>query len=220
MSTPLSRRQLLRGLGFISLAGLAGTACHRRGNTAASTSPDARLAPTLAVPDDDEAPPLVCEATHDNIEGPFFKAGAPRRDVLVDGRVPGVDMHLGGRVLGADCRPLAGATLDIWHADSAGDYDLSGWNLRGRVTTARDGAWNVLSIVPGRYLNGPRYRPRHVHIKLTAPGHRALTTQLYFPHDEYNHGDPWFDPSLLMKQDIGRDNPAFWGSFDLVLATS
>ncbi len=55
------------------------------------------------------------------------------------------------------------------------------------------------AIVPGRYLNGSRYRPAHVHVKLSAPGHPPLTTQLYFPEDPYNKGDPFIHRSLIMQ---------------------
>jgi protocatechuate 3,4-dioxygenase beta subunit len=121
-------------------------------------------------------------------------------------------------VLGADCRPLSGATLDVWQADARGDYDNTGWTLRGRLTSGAGGRWEVHSIVPGRYLNGPRYRPRHLHFKLTADGHRPLTTQLYFPGDPYNDGDAFFEPSLLLDADgPSRDTPGFWGRYDFVL---
>ena len=222
MTHPLSRRQLLRGLGLVSLAGLGCGRTRTATTPAADASPAAApLTPTLAIPDDDEPPPLACAPTADNIEGPFFKAGAPHRAQLADARTGGVAMYLAGRVLGADCRALAGATLDVWQADARGAYDLRGWNLRGRLTTDAHGAWSVSSILPGRYLNGSRYRPRHVHLKLTAPGHRALTTQLYFPGDEYNAGDPWFDPSLLIAADgPSRDTPGFWGRYDLILAAA
>lgn len=207
----LSRRHLLQSLGLTTLA-----ACTRR--TSAISDGGASFAPTVAIPDDEDPPPLVCEPTTDNIEGPFWKRGAPFRAQLSDASTRGIAMAIGGQVFGGDCRPLAGATLDVWHADAAGDYDNTGWKLRGRLTSGADGRWHVDSIVPGRYLNGSRYRPRHVHVKLAAPGHRALTTQLYFPGDPYNDGDPWFVPSLLLAQ-VGpnRDTPGFWARFDFVL---
>lgn len=219
----LSRRHLLHSLGLGSLATLV-AGCPRKpaaivdGGGGSGTG----FAPTVAIPDDDEPPPLpsrdVCEPTADNIEGPFWKPGSPFRAQLSDAKTKGITMSIGGQIFGADCRPLAGATLDLWHADGAGEYDNTGWRLRGRLTTDKDGRWHVDSVVPGHYLNGSRYRPRHVHAKLTAPGHRELTTQLYFPGDPYNDGDPWFVPSLVMAQ-VGpnRDTPGFWGRFDFVL---
>ena len=214
----LSRRHLLQSFGLATLA----AACTRKAAGVAvadgGSAAPATFAPTIAIPDDDGPPPLVCEPTADNLEGPFWKRGAPFRAQLADASTRGMLMAIGGQVFGHDCRPLAGATLDVWHADAAGDYDNTGWKLRGRLTSGDDGRWHVDSIVPGRYLNGARYRPRHVHVKLTAPGHRELTTQLYFPGDPYNDGDPWFVSSLVLAQ-VGpnRDTPGFWGRFDFVL---
>jgi protocatechuate 3,4-dioxygenase beta subunit len=218
----LSRRHLLRslGLGSLGAVGALATGCPRKPaaiSDAGSAAP-APFAPTVSIPDEDGPPPLVCEPTADNIEGPFWKPGSPFRAQLSDAKTRGITMAIGGQVMGGDCRPLAGATLDVWHADGAGEYDHTGWRLRGRLTTDASGRWHVDSVVPGNYLNGARYRPRHVHVKLAAPGHRELTTQLYFPGDPYNDGDPWFVPSLMLAQaGPSRDMPGFWGRFDFVL---
>lgn len=142
-----------------------------------------------------------CEETEDDIEGPFYTEGAP----IVDGALPGADgapgthITLGGVVRSAStCEPLAGATLDIWQADRDGAYDNAGFTFRGRVVTDADGRYAVRTIVPGNYLNGDQFRPAHIHVKVSAPDHGLLTTQLYFPDDPYNAIDPWFDERLLV----------------------
>jgi protocatechuate 3,4-dioxygenase beta subunit len=33
------------------------------------------------------------------------------------------------------------------------------------------------------------WRPAHIHVKVSAPGHEQLTAQLYFPGDEHNDDD-------------------------------
>jgi catechol 1,2-dioxygenase len=33
------------------------------------------------------------------------------------------------------------------------------------------------------------WRPAHLHLKVSAPGHQLVTTQLYFPGDEHNDDD-------------------------------
>ncbi|MCB9561641.1 MAG: dioxygenase [Kofleriaceae bacterium] len=202
---PLSRRALLRwGAGATLLA-----ACG--GGRRAVASADARL-PTPAVVDDDDhddlpaiaAAPACSAPTADNIEGPFFKAGAPHRAVLVADGDPGERLIVGGRVLSTDCAGLGDVELEIWQADARGDYDLDGYRYRGALRTAADGAWRVTTVVPGRYLNGSRYRPAHLHVKLRAAGHRPLTTQLYFAGDPYNDGDPFIVPSLIMPHRVER----------------
>ena len=147
----------------------------------------------------DTASPDACVPTEDDIEGPFYRAGAPERDDLVVPGDTGTPLRLSGRVRTADgCAPIAGAVVDVWHADPAGAYDnaSSAWRYRGRVTTSPDGAWQLRTLEPGRYLNGAQYRPSHVHLKVWVDGVERLTTQLYFPDDPYNALDPWYAPEL------------------------
>lgn len=206
----LSRRNVLRlGLG---LGSLVLPSCSRGSSVAA---PRDALAPTPHVDDGDDAPPESCVATADNIEGPFYKAGAPNRATLVAPRDPGERLVLTGTVRNTRCEPIAGAVLDIWHADARGDYDNDGWGLRGTLTTDALGRWRLDSIVPGRYLNGRRYRPSHVHFKLRAAEMRELTTQLYFAGDPYLEGDPFVVRSLVMPHRVER--AARRAAFDFVL---
>ncbi|MEJ7598807.1 MAG: hypothetical protein WKG01_12945 [Kofleriaceae bacterium] len=204
----LHRRQFL-GAGLGSLL----VACTGR----AASSPRDALAPTPQVPDDDAPLPVAsgCEPTADNIEGPFYKAGAPSRATLAGPGATGERLVLAGRVASTACAPLAGAVLDIWQADARGGYDNDGWGLRGTLTTDAQGRWQVKTIVPGRYLNGRRYRPMHVHVKLRARGYQELTTQLYFADDEYLEGDPFVVPSLVMPH--RREGGVRRARFDFVL---
>ena len=87
--------------------------------------------------------------------------------------------------------------------------------LRGKVRVDGEGAFTFRSVVPGRYLNGATYRPAHVHVKVSAPGHAPLTTQLYFPDDPYNAKDPFIDRSLIM--DVSRSVAAVSAHYDFVL---
>ena len=34
---------------------------------------------------------------------------------------------------------MQGAVLDIWQSNSSGDYDYTGFNLRGKIVTDKDG---------------------------------------------------------------------------------
>lgn len=204
MTTRFTRRALLRAA--LAAPALA-VACK---TTQARPLRDA----TPAVADDD--PPDCSSPTEDNIEGPFFKAGAPHRAVLADKDDQGTRLEVGGVVTDTNCRPLAGVELEIWHADASGAYDLRGYKFRGALTTNARGEWHVSTIVPGRYLNGDRYRPAHLHFKLHKKDIAPLTTQLYFPGDPYNEGDPFIKRSLIMQirdRSGGKD-----GRFDFVLA--
>lgn len=146
-----------------------------------------------------------CVLTAADIEGPFFRPGAPSRASM---GAATLDLH--GVVMDRRCQPIPGAQIELWQADAEGRYDLEGFRFRSRLETAADGRWSVRTIVPGRYLNGATYRPAHIHAKVHA-GDRHLTTQLYFPGDPFNENDPWFDASRLVQMDGGR------ARFDFVL---
>ncbi|MBX3128118.1 MAG: hypothetical protein KF718_15445 [Polyangiaceae bacterium] len=138
-----------------------------------------------------------CLVTDDNILGPFYKADAPFRTDLTDGKV-GDRLLLEGVVYGCDCvTPLAGAIVDVWQADAAGAYDNVGFVLRGRAQTDASGRYEFASILPGFYLNGAQYRPRHVHYRVSHPSSASLTTQLYFEGDPYIPIDPFVRQSLV-----------------------
>jgi protocatechuate 3,4-dioxygenase beta subunit len=208
MRSSISRRSFL-GLG-VGLGSLLVPAC------SAHAAPRKPLPPTPHVDDGDAtAPPSACTVTADNIEGPFYKPGAPSRAVLVTDRDRGERLVIAGSVRDTHCEPLAGVVLDIWHADARGAYDNDGWGHRGTLVTDARGRWQLKTIVPGRYLNGRRLRPMHVHVKARARGHAELTTQLYFADDEYLEGDPFVVSSLVMAHRRDRDGRR--AAFDFVL---
>ncbi len=158
-----------------------------------------------------EDPPASCEPTDDDIEGPFYRSNAPERDDLAVDGDEGVPLNLSGRVFGADgCTPIAGAVVDLWHADPDGAYDndSAAMKYRGRVTTDANGRWAFQTLEPGRYLNGAQYRPAHLHIKIWVGGVEKLTTQLYFPGDPFNATDNWYNPALEVVR-TGVDSASF-----------
>jgi catechol 1,2-dioxygenase len=182
-----------------------------------SARDDARLpAPTPHIDDHDDHHELAAatcgDATAANIEGPFYRAYAPRRAVLAGLDEPGERFVVSGVVRDQRCKPVRGAILDIWQADAKGGYDLKEFHLRGTLKTDDEGRYELHTIVPGHYLNGDRYRPAHIHVKVWTRGREPLTTQLYFAGDPYNDGDPFIVPSLIMQHSGGR------ARFDFTLA--
>lgn len=210
----LNRRELF-GLGSLLLAACAAPRDALAVTPSVDDGDDDDLPPAPATPEAGSAA-CVAAATADNIEGPFYKRGAPSRAVLVTPKDAGERLVVAGRVRSTSCAPIAGAILDVWHADARGGYDLDGFRFRGTLTADAQGRWQLRTIVPGRYLNGRRYRPAHVHVKLRAKGYQPLTTQLYFEGDPYNEGDPFLEPSLVMAHRVvDRVRQA---RFDFVLA--
>jgi protocatechuate 3,4-dioxygenase beta subunit len=181
------------------------------------------MADGAPAPEPMPGPTPECLETEDNILGPYWIDGAPERSDLTEPGLAGTRLQITGRVLGlgaATCTPLAGALLDVWQADDRGDtpadyWDESTWRLRGRLYTAADGGYDLRTIVPGRYLNGREFRPAHIHVRVSAPGHRLLTTQLYFEGDPYNQTDQFVEQSLIMKLTGAGDGRA--ARFDFVI---
>ncbi|MEW9049278.1 catechol 1,2-dioxygenase [Stutzerimonas stutzeri] len=143
------------------------------------------------------------------IEGPLYVAGAPIAQGIArmdDGSEDDVAtvMFLQGRVLDPTGEPLAGAVVDLWHANTKGNYSYfdksqSEYNLRRRIVTDENGYYRARSIVPSGYgcsPDGPTQevldmlgrhgqRPAHIHFFISAPGHRHLTTQINLAGDKY-----------------------------------
>lgn len=132
---------------------------------------------------------------------------------------PGQPLAFFGTVKTPDGRPIAGALLDVWHADATvpGTYSnihpgQPDFNLRGKLQTDEQGRFALRTIRPAPYRipdQGPTgqllsalgrhsWRPAHIHVKLTADGYQPLTTQLYF------HGDDFLDSDVAgaVKDDL------------------
>ena len=125
------------------------------------------LAIALVMAASSAAAQAPCRPTPGDMEGPFYKPGAPARESTGRGfAVSGVVRSA------ATCRPIAGAHVEWWQASPRGDYDDA---HRGSQVTGEGGAYRFETDFPPPYSG----RPSHVHVKARAPGHRTLTTQLY-----------------------------------------
>ncbi|MFE0752891.1 catechol 1,2-dioxygenase [Inquilinus sp. NPDC058860] len=145
------------------------------------------------------------------IEGPLYVAGAPLSQGearLDDGSETGEVLFMDGQVRDADGRPIPGAIVDVWHANTLGGYSFfdpsqAKYNLRRRIETDGEGRYRFRSILPSGYAcppDGPTQalldrlgrhgrRPAHIHFFVSAPGHRKLTTQINIDGDAYLHDD-------------------------------
>lgn len=156
-----------------------------------------------AVLDDGPFPyPAACPITPAEIEGPYYRPGAPERTTLDLYGDDGAALVLNGQVFLEHCdAPLAGAVVEVWHADPDGVYDntTDEMRYRARITTDGEGKFSVRTLLPGRYLDGEQFRPRHVHVKVFDPdGYERLTTQVYFEGDPYIPCDPYAHTSLVL----------------------
>lgn len=139
-------------------------------------------------------------------EGPFFTPRSPLRTSLVEGGEK-TRFILAGRVLTEDCKPAAGALVDLWHCDEQGEYDNRGYRYRGHQFADAEGRYRFETIVPALYPG----RTRHFHVKVQPRGGRLLTTQLYWPGEPANRRDGIYREELEMQ--LGKDG----GGFDFVV---
>lgn len=172
------------------------------------------------------------------IEGPLWLADAPlekgeaRLDQDPD---EGEVILMDGQVKDAEGKPVPGAVVDVWHANSRGGYSFfdpsqSAWNLRRRIETDGEGRYRFRSIMPAGYgcpPDGPTQellnhvgrhgqRPAHIHFFVEAPGFRKLTTQINIAGDKYLHEDFAFATrDELIVEAERRADPAEAGAHGL-----
>ncbi|MBQ0928343.1 catechol 1,2-dioxygenase [Saccharopolyspora endophytica] len=152
------------------------------------------------------------EGNKGTIEGPYYVPDAPEQGS--SGSVPmrenesGTPLTWTGKVTSTNGSALAGAKVELWHADADGYYsqfapNIPEWNLRASFTTDADGNFEIRTVRPAPYqiptdgacgklisaAGWHAWRPAHLHVKVSAPGHELLTAQLYFPGDEHNDDD-------------------------------
>src|SRR5512133_494232 len=119
--------------------------------------------------------------------GPFYKRKAPGDPQLRTPGDPGLPLSVAGRVLDTRANAIEGARIEIWQADHFGRYDLDGYRFRATLASEAAGNYSFESVMPGHY---PARVGQHIHYLVTAPGHKPLTTQLYFATDPAFGGDP------------------------------
>jgi protocatechuate 3,4-dioxygenase beta subunit len=150
--------------------------------------------------------------TPQEIEGPYFRLGAPQRSSLLEpGDKP--EFILSGRVLNPKGRPIAGAVVNFWHCDRKGEYDMAGYKYTGYVVTDEAGRYELTTIIPGWYQ--PR-QARHLHAKVQAVS-RPVTTQLFIAGEPGNAADEYYHPALAVPCTVGEDGVQH-GTFDFVIA--
>ena len=143
-------------------------------------------------------------ATPSQSEGPFYPTDSVRPNdtdadlVHLDGaaeRAAGEIVHVDGRVLDRDGKPVPRALVEIWQANAEGVYnhpsDGNDPNFQGygAVATNAEGRYGFRTIKPGAYGSIFFRRTPHIHFKIRPTGGRPLTTQMYFEGDELNGQD-------------------------------
>ncbi len=155
--------------------------------------------------------------------GPFLHVGLTdtRSVACVAGEgAKGERMWLTFRLLDGDGLPVPDAMIELWQADSEGNYKdgkapagtFSGF---GRLATSEDGSCTFETIRPGRVPGpGNTLQAPHINVSVFARGLlKRLSTRVYFTGDSAaNTNDPVLSlvpehrrATLLARPDPGRD---------------
>ena len=154
-------------------------------------------------------------ATETTVLGPFY-VGEHKpmpHGTDISANLAGERMFVQSRVTDLKGKPLAGAAVDVWHADDDGyydsqrpDYETQGPSSRARFITDADGRFFFRTILPCSYpipTDGPvgqmilqtrRHpnRPAHIHFLVDAPGYEPLITHVFIEGDKYLDSDVVF----------------------------
>ena len=128
--------------------------------------------------------PLVpLEASLSELTGPAFGSDAVEAGDSDLTRIPGATgeaigqrIHVTGRVLEDEGRPVANALVEVWQANAAGRYAHPADpavapldpNFQGSASIASDakGDWRIVTIKPGGYDSPIGHRPPHIHFDI------------------------------------------------------
>ena len=183
-------------------------------------------------------------ATESAVLGPFYLEGAPDIDngeniwraADIEGGIPCL---VRGKVRDTVGNGIANAVLDVWQTAPNGLYNQQDpthqpeMNLRGKLLTREDGSYEFRTVRPVAYsipgdgpvgdmlnaLNRHTMRPAHIHFIASAPGYRAVTTQIFDVEDGYIDSDAVFsvhDSVLVDFVDDGEGGVTVDSDFVLV----
>lgn len=173
--------------------------------------------------------PVPEGATETTVLGPFFVGAAPEKSNGDDisGGMEGDPLLVTGTVSSSAGKPIAGATIDVWHSDNDGYYDVQQLDeighlaMRARFHSDAEGRFRFWSIKPAAYPvphDGPvgqmleaqgrhPWRPAHVHFMISAPGHEQLVTHVFVAGDQYLDSDVVFGVKDSLIREYVRHPP-------------
>jgi hydroxyquinol 1,2-dioxygenase len=166
--------------------------------------------------------------TDTTVLGPFFVQAAPEKKLGDDIScgMEGDPMIVTGSVSAPDGKPIANATIDVWHSDDDGYYDVQQLDkighlaMRARFQADAAGGFRFWSIKPAAYPiphDGPvgemleaqgrhPWRPAHVHFMISAPGFEQLVTHVFVAGDKYLDSDVVFGvKDTLIREFVRKD---------------
>lgn len=161
------------------------------------------------------------EPTTQTSIGIFYLPGAPETADLWREGDPGDRLKLHGRVLDRKGQPVAGALVELWHADSTGSVDESRYRTAQR--TSADGRFGIRTVLPG-HIEMARYNavfaPRHIHIVVTHPDHPRLISLIFFQGDERLNGTPYPELAIPLEKVRTQNGEVYVAGLEIVLGAA
>jgi protocatechuate 3,4-dioxygenase beta subunit len=146
-------------------------------------------------------------------------------ETVAAGRRGGTRLTVSGTVYGADCEtPLAGASIQVWQTNAAGEYgpgqgtgDERCCYLGAGLRTDARGRYRFETVRPGHYKGEAQPPPAHIHFEVRHPDADGLLTELLFEGDPHLGPDP---PGAVVKLEPapGSGQGALQARFDIVLS--
>lgn len=169
----------------------------------------------------------------DNLEGPYYRPGAPAVTDLAKEDHHGEVLEFFGAVLNHHGDAVPGARVEMWQADEEGEYDNecgddgtldeTEFAYRGVTTTDKEGKFRFWTVVPGNYVvdEGARKwtRVKHLHFKVYKQCHWPLTTQVFLLPDKYTGEDEYYrsDLAVTLQSSDGKGSAGLRAEFSFVL---
>ena len=158
--------------------------------------------------------------TPPDLTGPFYPLlKPPDQDADLttihgkSGHPQGQVIYLMGQVLNLQGKPVKGARVEIWQANTYGRYNhpsdpnpapldpnFEGFGVQ--ITDA-EGRYRFKTIKPGAYPTGigDWWRPPHIHFDITGHTDR-LVTQMYFAGEPLNEKDKLYNGLIFNKESV------------------
>jgi protocatechuate 3,4-dioxygenase beta subunit len=187
----LNRRELLAlfGAGFGAPVAACGSSTPSSPTTSSTSSTTSTTSTTtVATSGNCAVIPSETEGPYPDKLGMLGNSAFFRRDVREGKSGTPLALTLTIVNVSGSCAPIAGANVEIWQCDAAGNYseysqpgfDGTGQTfLRGLQTTDANGQVTFTTIYPGWYMG----RATHIHVDVFRSGALAKTTQIAFPED-------------------------------------
>ena len=170
----------------------------------------AALSPWLVAGAEAPASGLSRQPTVQTRIGIWYRPGAPEQDRLWKPGDPGEPLFLRGRVIDVRGRPVSGALVELWHADTDGFVEPG--QFRASLRTDENGSFKLATVLPG-YIFGPR----HIHFLITHDEHPKLVTRIFFRRDPVIELHDYPAVVVVLEDGTAHGQRALFGTVEFVM---